>query len=131
MDKIVEEKINSLDVSEKWKDKFKAISEAGPIGDIPKPKFENEARYKELPFFTKYNLWGFFFTWLYYLLKGMPKKGISIFLLAVFLQVLAENLHAGQTFFAILSILLPAGVGFAHSNIDYYRTKVLKEDFWW
>lgn len=131
MDKILEEKINTLSVDEKWKEKFRAISESGPIGNIPAPKFENEAKYKELPFFTKYNLLGFLFSWLYYLIKGMPKKAISIFLLTVFLQVLEENLQAGQTFFAILSILLPAAIGFAHSNIDFYRTKVLNEDFWW
>lgn len=123
--------IDELQVSFSWKEKFKAIATTEPKGDIPAPKFNNMAKYKALPFFTKYNLWAFFFSWLYYFLKGMPKKGMIIFALTIVLQFIGENLNSGGEFLIILSILLPAAVGFAQANVDYYRKMVLNENFWW
>ena len=114
--------IDELQISSSWKEKFKAIGTTEPRGDIPAPKFNDIAKYKALPFV---------FSWLYYFLKGMPKKGIIIFLLTIILQLIGENLNSGGEFLILLSILFPAMVGFAQAKVDYYRKIVLGENFWW
>ncbi len=71
-----DESIEALPVSEKWKDRFKAIAHAGGVKfpnlkDLPK----NERR-KAFSF----NVLAFLFGPVYYIAKGMWKKGLALFI---------------------------------------------------
>ncbi len=121
-----EEKINNLDVSDKWKNRFLAIARAKPINFGLVPKFENQ---KELNFSTNFNFLALFFTIFYYIAKGMWKKGISIFVINFILLLIFEMIAPTWSIFVTCGI---AGLCAGMANFDFYRFKVLDEgNFWW
>lgn len=123
------ETIEALRIIPKWKEKFLAISETKPLGGGWTPEFEDKAKYKDLPFWTKYNAWGLLFGVLFYFFKGMWKKGLLILGLTIVLSTIANATHNGGLLF--VSYVMPSLIVIIHSNIDYYRKIVLGEDFWW
>jgi hypothetical protein len=127
----VSEKIESLRVTPSWKEKFKAIAETKPIGGGLKPEFEDEGKYKTLPFWTKFSAWGLLFGALFYFFKGMPKKGIVLIAMAIILPSVIVAIFPQNGILLFGAYILPTVAAFAHANIDYYRKLVLGEDFWW
>ncbi len=122
------EKINSLDVSDNWKSKFRTIAEAEPISLGLIQKFKNNVVYKNASLTTKINFLAFFFGIFYYIVKGMWKKGLTLLGIG-FVFILIVDVLFGD------SISSAAGIGVgalfaAYANIDYYRKMVLGEDFW-
>lgn len=71
----------------------------------------------------------FLFGPLYYIAKGMWKKGLSLLFLStactlVMVPFVPEPVLRGISFgFQALFAM--------NANVDYYRKKVLGEDFWW
>ena len=122
--------IDNLKIAPSWKEKFKAISEAGPVGGGFGHEFENKAKYKALPFWTKFSGWGLLFGIFFYLFKGMWKKAISIMALMIVIEILIE-LFPKNDILVFASYILPTIIVFAQANIDYYRKMVLGENFWW
>jgi len=79
--------IEALPVSEKWRERFKAIAHAGGVKfpnlkDLPK----NERR-KAYGF----NVLAFLFGPVYYIAKGMWKKGLALLLACVLVVIVLSN----------------------------------------
>ena len=119
-------KINELQIAPSWKQKFLAISESKPFGGGLVHEFGDKAKYKALPFWTKFSVWGLLIGVLFYFFKGMWKKGLVLMAVNVLVVVLSEAIPA-----LALLLYLPMVIAFAQANIDYYRKMVLGEDFWW
>lgn len=123
-----DEKIDKLDVSDKWKTKFKAISAAGG----PKMTKFKELSVPERRQAFSFNLLAFLFGPFYYFAKGMWKRGLTLFLaaavLVVVLGMILEYFGFGE-----FARALGYGVGavFAvRANIDYYKKMVLEDHGW-
>lgn len=125
----IESSIEDLPVSEKWKTRFRAIALAGG------PKMQN---LKSLPKSDRsnafsFNVLAFFFGPLYYIAKGMWKRGIALFALMVVI-VLTLGFVLDSFGLERVSKALGYGVGavFAiRANIDYYKKMVLNDNGWW
>lgn len=121
--------IESLDVSDKWKRKFHIIDDMENIKD-PKAK---KAYFKNLSWgerFGQSNILAFFFSWIYFFIKGMWKAGIAYFclILVLILGLVIFNIESD-------SISRAVGIGFGalvstRANIIYYYKKVLGKDLW-
>lgn len=121
-----EDKINSLNVNDSWKRKFSTICRAKPISFGFIPKFENP---KELNFSAKFNFLAFFFSVIYYAIKGMWKKALSILGLNIILVIIVSMINPNFAQFVTYGI---AGLAAGMANNDFYRFKVLDEgNFWW
>jgi len=121
-----EEKINELDVNDSWKKKFLTICEAKPISLGFIPKFENS---KELNYGAKMNFLAFFFGPIYYMIKGMWKKGLVVFGLSIVLMVVIAMINPNLVQFVGYGI---GALCITMANNDFYRFKVLNEgNFWW
>jgi hypothetical protein len=72
------------------------------------------------------SIWGFLFTFFYYFVTGMWRKGLVI--LGMFLVIL--GISVGLDYNSRLLAFLPSFVAMAMAFGDQYRTKVLKETFW-
>ncbi len=122
-------------VNNTWLRKLQEIHNAG----IVSIKYGLLATQQKLRAFTRFNVWAFLFTWIYYLVKGMWKKGLVI-LLGGIVYIVADLLlssvvasiiseSAGEMFARIMGLFYPLLVAHMAAG-DYYRFKVLKEDFW-
>ena len=122
----IEDKINNLDVSDRWKAKFLTIAKAKPISFGLIPKFENP---KELNFSAKFNFLAFFFGVFYYAIKGMWKKALTFVGLAIILSIVVMIIN--PKFDQFVNLFIPVLAGWMANN-DFYRFKVLDEgNFWW
>jgi len=124
-----DESIEALPVSEKWKARFKAIARAGGT-TLPNlknlPKNERRNAYS-------FNVLAFLFGPLYYIAKGMWKKGLAILLAGVSVVVV---LSIALGYFGLGKIAGSLGYGVSavfamRANIDYYKKMVLDENGWW
>jgi len=120
--------INELDVSEKWKERFHAINAAGghklkKIKELPKSE-----RKKAFSF----NILAFLFGPLYYIAKGMWKRGIFLLvcLVAVIIAATFALEHFGYLKFANALGYGAAAVYAMRANLDYYRKMVLNDNGW-
>jgi uncharacterized membrane protein YjjP (DUF1212 family) len=83
-----------------------------------------------------WSMWAFLFSFWAYLIKGMWRKALSIFLLSVVLALffaLVEEL-AGWTFSYSVNYalsLIPGAIVALNYKVDLFRTHVLNEKFWW
>jgi hypothetical protein len=126
--------INALDEEESWKVLFRKIAETKLIKmTLGTPAFETQD-VNLMPLksgFGKtklFSLRAFFFTFLTYLVQGMWKKGLTLFGIGIGLFIVLIILHLDK-------LLLPVNLVYAcwvgmMAKYDYYRYKVLKEDFW-
>jgi hypothetical protein len=120
--------IDSLPVSDSWKRRFKAIHKAGGPS---LPHFKNLSREdrKAVPAF---NVLAFLFGPIYYLVKGMWKKGLTLFVLSlvgiVLLDMVMELVGLGK--YTRATGFAAAAVYGALANRDYYRKMVLGENGW-
>lgn len=109
--------INSLDVSDKWKQRFRLIEKIG----WDKGMWKNYWNFRQLSlgerFRLFFNIWGFLFGPFYYLVKGMWVKGLFLlgiqFILAVILDIDSNS---------VFCIIPGYCAGFA--SYDYYLFKV-------
>lgn len=131
------EKIESLDVKESWKEKFRLFAEAGLKSGGFFPKFENKdvlkgkyrAEFNTSPFLLAI-ISGGLFTIFYYIYLGLYKKSGLLFILLIIITVVAEAVTQDTKSY-LLAMLLLAGYSANFVNYDFYRKKVLGEDFWW
>src|SRR3954466_4715595 len=117
--------IESLDVSETWKKRFRIIKQAGGPG---MPNLKN------LPFRERrgagFNIVAFLFGPFYYLSKGMWRKAITLFLV---LMVALLVIDAGLELMGLGRYGKALGYGAAavfavRANIDYYKKMVLRDN---
>lgn len=120
--------ISTLPASDSWKVKFHLFQKAGGA-TLPKLKDLSGKERMEISF----NVLAFLFGPIYYVFKGMWKKGLTLFACCVtvifFITFLLELAGMGH-----LSKALRYGVAaiFAvRANIDYYKKMVLNQNGWW
>lgn len=87
------------------------------------PKFD-----PKIQIFDYISWFAFFFTFLYYLVKGMWKKALVLFggyiVCCLFLSIVASSL---LTLFGLVYAVYCA----LNAPYDLYRLKIKNEDFWW
>lgn len=126
----VQQKIASLEVSEKWKRKFVLIDKAGG----PSLKKIKGLTFGERLKIPGSNIWGFFFGPFYYLAKGMWKKALTYFLITVVvviaLEIVLLSMGVSESKLKIVNVLSFALYAI-RGNIDYYKKMVLNDNGWW
>ena len=126
---VSDEQIAALPISDKWKQRFSAIHHAG---GIKMPRFKQlpaEERRKAFSF----NFLAFFFGPIYYAIKGMWKKGLSLFLACALVVI---GLGMGLDYFGYGKIANALGYGVSavfavRANLDFYKKMVLGDNGWW
>lgn len=121
--------IAALPISEKWKARFSAIHHAGGV-KMP--------RFKELPAAERrkafsFNFLAFFFGPIYYAIKGMWKKGLTLFVVCAAVVIL---LGIGLDYLGYGRIANALGYGISavfatRANLDYYKKMLLNDNGWW
>lgn len=113
-----------------WRDKFAAIDRAGGV-ELPKLNL--------LPLMTRVrlrcNVFAMLFGVVYYICKGMLKRGIALtaLLVAVTLLLLwlADQLNVPADVAHNVTAAISATVYAWRANLDYYKLAVLGDDSWW
>jgi len=121
--------IDSLPVSETWKTRFHWLRTAG--GRSMK-NLKNMSRTEQQPGFH-FNILAFLFGPLYYVAKGMWRKGISLFIVCIAV-VIAIDFFLVAIGFGQMSKALGYGVAAVYAvraNVDYYKKMVLGDNGWW
>ena len=124
-----EERINALDVSPKWKERFIAISRAG---GSKLPNFKQLPKHERQKAMS-INFLAFFFGPIYYIIKGMWKRGLVYFALgAVVIVILGLMLD----YFGFHTIARSLHFGLAaiygmRANIDFYKKNMEGDNGWW
>jgi hypothetical protein len=113
-------------VSAGWKKKFALIDKAGGV-DMP-----NASKLTFWQRFTvKYNFWAFLFGPIYYMVKGMWKRAITLtgaaIVLTIVLAVVAGYFHRS---FPGIGLLAPIMFG-VFANEHYYKKVVQRNNGWW
>jgi hypothetical protein len=124
-----DERINALDVSAKWKERFLAIAHAGG------PKLPH---FKQLPKTERrkamgLNVLAFLFGPFYYLAKGMWKRGLVYFALGA-VAIVIVGLLLEYFGFGALARSLHFGLAAVYglrANIDFYKKTVEGDNGWW
>lgn len=122
--------IDELNVSERWKERFRLMEKAGPF---ERGKYRNidaltSAERREL----NNNILAFLFSGVYYFCKGMHHKGLVFFgagwIFAAIVTVLEYvfNFTAPNPIFWIV----PGAVAAQVANRDYYQKMVFGERMW-
>lgn len=122
-------RIDSLPVSDTWKRRFHAIDKAGGV-TLPHLKTMSAV---DRAGFSMINFLAFFFGPIYYIIKGMWKKGLAMFavgVIAVFILLMILALIGMERFGNMIGIGVSVMFGM-RANIDYYKFMVLGDDCWW
>ncbi|WP_324732181.1 DUF2628 domain-containing protein [Pseudomonas paeninsulae] len=127
--RVSDEQIAALPISDKWKQRFSAIQHAGG-SKMP--------RLKELPAAERrkafsFNFLAFLFGPIYYAIKGMWKKGLTLFL-ACAAVVIALGVGLDFLGYGKIANALGYGVGaifVTRANVDYYKKMLLDDNGWW
>lgn len=116
----------SAEVSASWQRRFALVEKAGG----PKLPHANKLAFGER-MRLMFNIWGFLFGPFYYLAKGMWKKAITLFVVAlvlyVVLAVVLSALHLPEGFLSFIAPVIFA----TRANVDYYKKTVLGDASWW
>ncbi len=129
----VENEANSIDdlnVSEKWKERFRILEKAGPF---ERGKYRNQdaltsAERRKI----NWNILAFLFSGLYYLCKGMPRKAFVLIGGGWIFAAAVTVLEYIFTFTAPNSIfwIAPGALAASLANRDYYRKMIFGERMW-
>jgi hypothetical protein len=121
--------INRAELSETWQIRFAYFDTYGPVSSTP----EGRRAYRALPFFEKMrlggNIWAFLFGPLYFVIKGMWRKGCTLLAVAVMLAFPILLFDLGSAIERITSILVPV-VAMITANYAYYLYVVQGDRSW-
>jgi hypothetical protein len=116
----------AAEVRASWRRRFDLLEKAGGP-KMPKVRDLSFGERMRLMF----NVWGFLFGPFYYLAKGMWKRAITLFAVAVALivviAVVISALHLPDGFLSFIGPVIFA----TRANIDYYKKMVLGDNGWW
>ena len=122
----IEQNTSNLEVSEGWKKKFALIEKAG---GVRLHKFNELSSGERMVIF---NVLGFLFGPIYYLVKGMWKKAIVLTLISMALILILDAiLEAMDLRYTQFTGLVSSVIFATRANIDYYKKMVLRDDGWW
>ena len=128
-DKDILATIDTLDMSDSMKTKIRLVHD-----NFIKVKFGVPCyKLKEFSSITLMSFLAFFFTFIYYLIKGMWKKAITLLMFNIILGIafifLSELLNTPQI--SGFGNIIISCIALQSAYYDIYRKKVLKENFWW
>lgn len=113
-------------ISDSWKEKFELLEKAGGV------KMPN---IKNLPFGERmkivFNIWAFLFGPIYYLVKGIWKKAISLFAVSVLIIVILELICKEIGISSTITNFVAGAIFATRANIDYYKKIKLGDNGWW
>ena len=116
-------KINRLDISEKWKERFLAIDKAGGP-QLPNFKSLSTAERRKI----QSNFLAFFFWPVYLPLKGLWRQAICYFAIGILVILVMDSIGLEK-----FSRAVGYGIGaiaMIRTNITYYKKAVLGEPSW-
>lgn len=128
-DKDILATIDTLDMSDSMKTKMRLVHDS-----FIKVKFGVPCyKLKGFSSITLMSFLAFFFTFIYYLIKGMWKKAITLLMFNIILGIafifLSELLNTPQI--SGFGNIIISCIALQSAYYDIYRKKVLKENFWW
>lgn len=132
----MDETIATLTVSQKKKEELQWVQDhiqdvsSGTLTSFPKVTFNGEPKKWEI-----FSLWGFFFQWIAYLVRGMWRKslvllGAGILLNTIALLLVEQGVTAGLILYYGVFLYFGWLCGVSY-KWDCYRKFVKKEVFWW
>jgi hypothetical protein len=122
--------IDTLDVSDRWKEKFRIIVRAGPLPG---------ARYANMKALTArernaigFNFLAFLFSFIYYAVKGMPRRAMVLLSFGWFYIAIVIAIEAAFDFTSpsVVYWIPLSAVAAALANRDFYETKVNGLTMW-
>ncbi|BBZ03023.1 hypothetical protein MCHIJ_24600 [Mycolicibacterium chitae] len=110
---------DSTEVPAAWQQRFAFFQQYGPVGSTPEAK----AAYRALPFGARmrlgFNIWAFLFGPVYFLVKGMWRKGLTVLGVAVTLGVASVLLGVPDNWDRAFAIGFTAAIATV-TNWAYY-----------
>ncbi|MDD5358721.1 MAG: DUF2628 domain-containing protein [Sulfurovaceae bacterium] len=122
---MAENEVNENPYSETWTKRFDFFKQNG----APNTQTFKDA-FKQLTFGERItigmNFWAFFFSFIYFFIKGMWKKGLVLLGIFVVLSIIASLLgsHSAATGFRIAFGMLAGMI----ANYSFYQKEILGED---
>ena len=114
-------------LSESWKNKFILIEKAG---GVKLPNFKKLTFGERSKIIT--NILGFLFGPIYYIIKGMWKKAITLILISAVI-IFIMNIIAvmlGKPFIANMANFTGAAICGSRANIDYFKKIRMNDNGW-
>lgn len=112
-----------------WQQRFAFYRLHGQVGSTP----EAQAAYKVLPFSAKlrlaFNIWAFLFGWLYFVVKGMWRKGLTVLALGLALGALCAALEVSDNVTVALAMGYNGMVA-TLANYAYYLEVAFRSQSW-
>ena len=121
--------INRTELSTTWQKRFAYFDRHGPVSSTPKGR----GAFQLLPFADKLrlggNIWAFLFGPLYFLVKGMWRKGLTLLAAAVGLTVPVLLFDVGSAVERVTALLVPV-FSLVAANYAYYLHVVEGNQSW-
>jgi hypothetical protein len=128
-------RIEALDISASLKTKLHLVHDTFVSAGIFAPKYKREEKgWKAKTFnYKMFNWLAFFFSWIYYLVKGLWRKAVVLLGIFIVFQIIVYIIIPIEKQF---EISLFGGVICGHlagvwAYYDIYRKDILDETFWW
>ena len=118
------------DVSSKWRERFRILEKAGPFSGLTYRNSASLSLGERMK--IGLNIWAFLFSILYYIAKGMPRKGL-VLLGVAWLLAACEFFIEGLSNVSVPDYILPAGMAGLFGGLasyDYYRKVVHGDTIW-
>lgn len=124
--------INSLNMSEGMKAKMRLVQEHFVSMGILFPKYDLTGS----KHWSVISVWAFLFSCFYYFVKGMWRKGLLLFFIAIIINILMvildEMFHLRlPSILMYFDSFLIQCIAMESAYYDIYRAKVLNQKFWW
>ena len=119
----------SAQLSESWRRTFASIEKAGGP-KLPNVRNLTSAEKQRV----SYNILAFLFAFIYYIVKGMWRKAITLFVLCLvgtlILEVILHAMKVDQMYIDIMNWAVTGVVFGVRANIDYYKKIELGDNGW-
>lgn len=131
-DDIIHAKIDNLDLSNKMKAKMHLVHDNFKRIRMGIPEFDTKGK-SRIAFLS---IWAFLFNIIYYIVKGMWRKAITLTAIYIGLGcvfILVETflgIDIPEFLYKMISFI-PASIAMPSAYYDIYRSKVLGQKFWW
>lgn len=113
-------------ISDSWRKKFELIEKAGGV-KMPNKKNLSFGEILKI----RFNIFGFIGGAIYYLYKGMWRKGISLAVVSWVAFFVLDAFHRATGLGGITSLFVYNIIFGSMANIDYYKKIKLSENGWW
>ncbi|KWX60247.1 DUF2628 domain-containing protein [Mycobacterium sp. NAZ190054] len=116
-------------LSETWRIRFAYFETYGPVSSTP----EGKQAFRALSFWDRIrissNLWAFLFGPIYFFVKGVWRKGVTLLLLACVLAVVLVFVDVGAVVERAASLIVPV-LAMTTANYAYYLHVVAGSRSW-